>query len=319
MEPRIDRCVDRTLGLLSRFGARATFFASGWIAERYPEVIRRILQDGHEIANGGYGDITQRSPTREEFRDDLLRAQAMLQAAGAEAPSGYRDPYGIVHEAPVRFLEVLAAEGYRYDASSPELSAREVLEVGVETLTPAGPLQQLEPSSALLLGKRLWIGDLSTVRSFSPGVVRRAFRSFRRDAADHFVLLFRTWELDAEQPVVTALSRGARRCQYARLSSSHDFLAALLDAGGFRTAASLLQPDPVLALSARSESGSAAGVPASAVPAFVRRIAGVTPAAGEQEGFDSVPGGAGAKQTRAGERPVAGDPATGRPRAMPRP
>jgi len=96
---------------------RATFFVLGWIAERYPDLIRRIQKEGHEIACHGYAHRLVYTQSREEFRQDVKRAKSILEDVTGKEVIGYRAPsYSITNKARWAF-EVLAEEGFKYDSS----------------------------------------------------------------------------------------------------------------------------------------------------------------------------------------------------------
>ena len=116
-ESRVCRNTDRLLELFAASEVKATFFVLGWVAERFPGLVRRIVGDGHELASHGYEHRLVYSQTRREFRDDLRRARLALEQAGGCPVLGYRAPsYSIVRES-LWALDVLIEEGYDYDSS----------------------------------------------------------------------------------------------------------------------------------------------------------------------------------------------------------
>ncbi len=89
----------------------------GWVAERFPALVRRIVSEGHELASHGYEHRLVYAQTRREFREDLRRARAALESAGGCPVLGYRAPsYSIVRKS-LWALDVLIEEGYVYDSS----------------------------------------------------------------------------------------------------------------------------------------------------------------------------------------------------------
>ena len=89
---RVEANVDRILAQFEAAGAKGTFFTLGWIAERHPVVVRRIVAGGHELASHGYGHQPLYSLTQEGFRADVLRTREMLEQIGGVAVRGYRAP-----------------------------------------------------------------------------------------------------------------------------------------------------------------------------------------------------------------------------------
>jgi polysaccharide deacetylase family protein (PEP-CTERM system associated) len=122
-ELRVKDSASRVLDMLARRGVRATFFALGWIAERAPELIRRISDAGHEIGLHGHDHRRVTSMSRAEFEDDARRAlDAVSRAAPKAVISGYRAPsFSIVRDT-AWALDCLASLGLRYDSSIVPLS-----------------------------------------------------------------------------------------------------------------------------------------------------------------------------------------------------
>jgi polysaccharide deacetylase family protein (PEP-CTERM system associated) len=135
-ECRIERNTDRLLEVLNSVpsprpskslpcampsapceSTKATFFVLGWIAERYPGLVRRIQKEGHEIACHGYAHRLIYSQSREEFREDIKKSKTILQDITGSEVMGYRAPsYSITNKSRWAF-EILAEEGFRYDSS----------------------------------------------------------------------------------------------------------------------------------------------------------------------------------------------------------
>ncbi|HET9235244.1 MAG TPA: XrtA system polysaccharide deacetylase [Candidatus Eisenbacteria bacterium] len=114
---RVEDNVERMFHLLDEHGVRATCFFLGWIAERYPNLVRAALQAGHEIASHGYAHELVFKQTEAAFFEDVRRAKALLEDLTGHPVLGYRAPgFSIVKETPWA-LERLAAAGFRYDAS----------------------------------------------------------------------------------------------------------------------------------------------------------------------------------------------------------
>ena len=126
-ECRIERNTDRLLDVLSsslrtpqsalRIPIKATFFVLGWIAERYPGLVKRIQEEGHEIACHGYAHKLIYTQSKEEFRQDIRKAKAILEDITGSEVIGYRAPsYSITNKSQWAF-EVLVEEGFKYDSS----------------------------------------------------------------------------------------------------------------------------------------------------------------------------------------------------------
>ena len=117
MESRVCRNTDRLLAIFAEYGVRSTFFVLGWVAERHPELVRRIADAGHEIASHGYAHRLIYDQTRSAFRDDVRRAKTLLEDAGGRKVVGYRAPSYSITPKSLWALDVLLEEGYQYDSS----------------------------------------------------------------------------------------------------------------------------------------------------------------------------------------------------------
>lgn len=116
-ESRVEKNTQTLLDELERAGVSCTFFVLGWIAENYPDLVRRIADAGHEVASHGYAHGLIYQQTREEFRDDLRRANDTIEAAAGTKPRGFRAPgFSIRHDSEWA-LDILAEEGFEYDSS----------------------------------------------------------------------------------------------------------------------------------------------------------------------------------------------------------
>ena len=196
--------------LFDTFHIKATFFTLGWIAEVNPDVIQRIASKGHEIASAGYGIRTLGEMTRDQFRDDILRAQKALESAGANKIIGFRCSHKWLTEQNLWALEVLAEEGYAYDASyrtplwsfgnhtpyrfihKRQVNGKEIWEIPVSTYSIAGFSVPISGGNYL--------------RQFPHWLMMRAFQSWCRKTESPFIIYFHPWELDPDLPRIDSVS-----------------------------------------------------------------------------------------------------------------
>ena len=114
---RLEANVESILELVSRSGVHATFFVLGWIADKYPSIIKKLNSFGHEIACHGYGHELISSLTIEQFRDDLRRTRGIIENITGEAVRGYRGPGFSITSGNLWAFDVIAEEGFKYDAT----------------------------------------------------------------------------------------------------------------------------------------------------------------------------------------------------------
>jgi polysaccharide deacetylase family protein (PEP-CTERM system associated) len=233
---RVDANTDRILDLFSRRGIRATFFTLGWVAERHPELVRRIVDEGHEIASHGYAHkrVTHQSPA--EFRQDVVRAKSMLEDIAGQAVQGYRAPSYSIGATTLWAHDVLEAAGYRYSSSvfpirhdlygMPEAprfpfypggraDATRLLEIPVTTVRLAG---------------RAWpCGGGGYFRLLPYETFKWALGRVNRHDRQPSVFYFHPWEIDPGQPRVRQAKLKARFRHYVNLSRMENKVARLLD------------------------------------------------------------------------------------------
>jgi polysaccharide deacetylase family protein (PEP-CTERM system associated) len=242
-ERRLEIGTERTLALLDEFGITATFFVLGWVADAAPELVRRVAERGHEIASKGYDHrgLRELGPA---FRDDLVRAREALERASGRRVLGYRAAEGWLAPSELPMLDVLIAEGYRYDSSiKPSLRAyahqpwRRVMH---RHTSDAGSLWEFPLSSIRLLGLDVPIAGGNHFRQFPRRLIQRAVAHWDRTVPAPLVLYFHTWELDPEQPRISVATALARIRQYRNLGRMEAMLRHYFDRYAFESIANRL-------------------------------------------------------------------------------
>ncbi|RYD67182.1 MAG: polysaccharide deacetylase family protein, partial [Sphingomonadales bacterium] len=117
LEHRVEANTDTVLALFGESGVKATFFTLGWVAERYPALIRRIADAGHEVASHGWDHKRVFTLSPDEFRADVDRARKQLEDASGQAVTGYRAPSFSIDRRTPWAHAVLAEQGYAYSSS----------------------------------------------------------------------------------------------------------------------------------------------------------------------------------------------------------
>ncbi|GAC1338918.1 MAG: DUF3473 domain-containing protein [Acetobacteraceae bacterium] len=218
---RVEANMDQILEQFDRAGVHATFFTLGWIAERHPSVVQRIVAAGHELASHGYGHELVHTLTPEAFREDLLRARGALEDRGGVAVAGYRAPtFSIGPRNPWAF-DVLEATGHHYSSSIYPVK-HDLYGVPDAPRFPyrPGPGRLLEiPMTTVKLGRRnMPIAGGGYFRLMPYALFRTALRRFNRQEGAPGVFYFHPWEVDATQPRVRQASRMSRFRHYVNIS-----------------------------------------------------------------------------------------------------
>jgi polysaccharide deacetylase family protein (PEP-CTERM system associated) len=243
-ESRVEANTDRVLGILREAGTTSTFFVLGWVAERYPQLVRRIIEEGHEVASHGYSHRLVYDMTPEEFREDLRQAKAAIIAAGAPDVYGYRAPsYSITTES-LWALDVLAEEGYVYDCSIFPIHHDRY---GIPNaprhmhprVRPAGTLLEIPPSTLAVGGVNVPVGGGGYFRILPYCWTRRGIRYLNDVERRPAVFYLHPWELDPGQPRLEASWRSQLR-HYTNLESTESRLRQLLREFRFGSVASVV-------------------------------------------------------------------------------
>ena len=268
-ESRVQRNTRATLDLLDEVGAKATFFVLGWIAEHDPEIVAEVARRGHEIASKGFFHQHIDQMTPEQFREDVRRSRHALQAACGVAVRGYRLPRGGLGRRDLWALDILAEEGFEYDSS--------IRPLGIEF---AGQSFRRFIHQHQHQGRSIWEIPLSTcsfgpfsvpisggnyMRQLPDFLIRKAMARWDREATEPLVCYFHIWELDPEQPRISAVSALEHVRQYRNLRLMSDRIRDLLNRYSFGTIAEHLQL-PAAMPAMMSEPAQAASAPKVPAP-----------------------------------------------------
>jgi polysaccharide deacetylase family protein (PEP-CTERM system associated) len=235
---RVEANVDRILALFAEYDVRATFFTLGWIAERYPEMVRRIVAAGHELASHGYAHARVTTLDENSFRADVARTKALLEDIGATEVQGYRAPSYSIGASNLWALRVLEETGHRYSSSiypirhdlygMPDAPRFAFRPDGCERLL------EVPVTTVVLAGRKLPCGGGGFFRLFPYGYSRWALRRVNRSDRQPAVFYFHPWEIDPAQPRQHGIGLKTRVRHYLNLSRMERRLRRL--AGDFHWA-----------------------------------------------------------------------------------
>ena len=234
-ERRVEANTDRVLDLFAAADVRATFFALGWVAERHPALIRRIVAGGHELASHGYGHelVLAIGPAR--FREDLRRAKGVLEEASGVEVTGYRAPtFSLSPTRTPWAYAILAETGHRYSSSVfPGRHAGAVEERTGPWHPFDGSVLEVPMTVLHAAGRVLPVSGGGPFRVTPLPLFRAALWQVNA-AGRRGVFYFHPWEIDPDQPRVPGMSWLQRRKHHTGLGAMAARLAGLLDpAAGF--------------------------------------------------------------------------------------
>ncbi len=230
---RVERNVAEILELFAKADAKGTFFTLGWVAERYPGLIRSIADQGHEIASHGYDHERVFNFTRKQFAADIAKAQAILEDTSGQAIKGYRAPsFSIDPRTPWAF-DVLAEAGYSYSSSvapvthdhygwpqAPRFAFKPVA---------GSDLIEIPVTTAMVGGRRVAAGGGGFFRVLPYAFSRWAIRQVNRKEQRPAIFYFHPWEVDPDQPRVENAPMRSRLRHYTNLDKMAGKLADLVD------------------------------------------------------------------------------------------
>jgi polysaccharide deacetylase family protein (PEP-CTERM system associated) len=228
---RVERNTEMILELLAERGVHGTFFVLGWIAERYPKLLRRIAASGHELASHGYNHIRASVQQPEEFRSDVAKAKHLIEDAAGAAVIGYRAPSFSINAANLWALDILKDTGHEYSSSiypirhdhygmpgAPRFAFRYrrdgILEVPISTIEVGG--------------RRLPAGGGGFFRLFPYALTRWVLRRLNEQDRRPGVFYFHPWEIDAEQPRPAGVHWKSSFRHYLNLDRTRSRLKRLL-------------------------------------------------------------------------------------------
>lgn len=241
---RIEANTIRLLELLASADCHATFFAVGWVADKYPSLIREVAAAGHEVACHSYQHRLVYSLTAAEFRDDTRRAKDALEQAGGVQVRGYRAPsFSITRETPWAF-EVLAELGFIYDSS---IFPIKHLDYGMpdaprfpfQVKTLAGQIVEFPMPTLEVAGMRSPFGGGAYFRLLPYRYTRWAIRHVNQAEKQSICFYLHPWEIDTSQPrMAGSLTSQAR--QYFGLRRTEANLRRILHDVEFCTLGALI-------------------------------------------------------------------------------
>jgi polysaccharide deacetylase family protein (PEP-CTERM system associated) len=217
-DPRYERNTMKTLDLLDDFKVKATFFILGWIAEQNPKLVREIAARGHEVASRGFYHRSLHYLTNEEFREDLRRTNRALEDASGQKVIGYRSAEKLSYKNDSWVLDVLAEEGMLYDASFlPKAKDPSAKRLAHQHISDGRVIWEFPYSTQNLGGYLLPISGGNYFRQIPYTMLKYAVKDWHEKREAPFMLYFHVWELDPEQPRISAASSYNRVRHYRKL------------------------------------------------------------------------------------------------------
>ncbi|BCT69133.1 XrtA system polysaccharide deacetylase [Nitrosospira sp. NRS527] len=228
---RVEMNIDRILALLDEDRTKATFFTLGWIADRYPAMVKRIVASGHELASHGWGHYRVSDQKPHEFRNDIIQSKAILEDIGGQAVLGYRAPSFSIGSHNQWALDLLEEAGYRYSSSIYPIKHDHygMPDAPRFAYYPRGNNRLLElPITTMRLFKRnIPAGGGGYFRLWPYPVSRWFLQRLNHLEHQSAIFYFHPWEIDHQQPRQKGLSMKTRFRHYYNLHRMEDRVKAL--------------------------------------------------------------------------------------------
>jgi len=231
---RVEQNVDRVLGLLAENNVTATFFTLGWVAERYPSLVRRIAQAGHELASHGFAHHRATEQQQGEFLADIRLAKAVIEDVVGQDVVGYRAPSFSVGPENPWAVDCIAEAGYRYSSSiypirHDHYGAPDAPRFAHET-KPG--LLELPVATVRVFDANWPAGGGGYFRLLPYVVSRWSIQRINNVDRKPALFYFHPWEIDPDQPRVKGIGARTRFRHYVNLRRMQPKLRGLL--GDFR-------------------------------------------------------------------------------------
>jgi polysaccharide deacetylase family protein (PEP-CTERM system associated) len=229
---RVENNVNQFLDLLSEHNVKATFFTLGWVAERLPEMTKRIHREGHEMASHGYGHQKVDTLTPSEFRDDIVRAKGILEDLCGEAIKGYRAPSFSIGETNLWAHDTLAETGHLYSSSVYPVKTDHYGMPNAPRfpwITNSG-LVEVPPSSIQFAGRNYPASGGGYFRLLPLSVSRWGFRKINSENQPA-IFYCHPWEIDPDQPRIAQASLKSKFRHYVNLDRNLSKIDQLLQRG----------------------------------------------------------------------------------------
>ena len=230
---RVEGNTDALLDLFADGGVQATFFILGWIAQRHPDLVRRIAAGGHEVASHGWAHVPVTAQTREAFRADVRRTKAELEDLTGTPIAGYRAASFSINADNLWAHAVLREEGYRYSSSIYPIR-HDLYGMAEAPRSPFHPLGdegvvELPITTARALGRNWPCGGGGYFRLLPYRVSRSAMRHARRHDGLRCIFYMHPWEVDPGQPRQSGAGWRSSFRHYVNLGKTAGRLRRLLD------------------------------------------------------------------------------------------
>jgi polysaccharide deacetylase family protein (PEP-CTERM system associated) len=218
---RVDMNTNRILDQFDAAAVKATFFTLGWVAERFPTLIRRIVEDGHELASHGWDHTRVDAQDPATFRADVRRTRSLLEDTGGMRVSGYRAATFSIGAREMWAFPILRQEGYLYSSSINPIR-HDLYGMPNAPRVPFQPdvdgVTEIPMTTVRLMGRNWPCSGGGYFRLLPATFYRAGLRRVNRHDRQPGVFYFHPWEIDPAQPRIANVGWTPRLRHYTNLS-----------------------------------------------------------------------------------------------------
>ena len=230
LTPRVGNNTHRLIDLFNENNVKATFFTLGWVAEHCPDVIKRIVDEGHELGSHGSNHKRTNTMTEEQVRQDIQRSKDVLEQISGKEVIGYRAPSFSIDKTNEWVFNILVDLGFKYSSSTypiehdlygvpdwprfPHMRKEGIFEIPVPTIREKDT--------------NLGIGGGGYFRLYPYWLSSRRIQKYMNETTHPYNFYFHPWEIDADQPRVKSASFKSKFRHYVNLNVMEKKLCRLL-------------------------------------------------------------------------------------------
>lgn len=231
MPLRVATNTSRLLDLFSSKGVKATFFVLGWVAQKYPELMRRMVAEGHEVASHGMLHERAFEQTPEQFKADVGQAKALLEDITGQAVIGYRAPSFSFTRNNDWVYGILSELGYIYSSSVYPVVHDHygIPDAPRHKYATTAGVDEIPLSTIPLMGRNMPVSGGGYFRLYPYWLTRLAVSYLQRHDQPNYIFYLHPWEIDPAQPRMDNISAKTRFRHYLNLKRVEHRLSRLLD------------------------------------------------------------------------------------------
>lgn len=245
-EATVDKGTDRILALFNKLNVKATFFVLGWVAERYPKIVKAIDREGHEVASHGYWHKRVFVNSPEHFREDIRRSKNTIEDILGHKVYGHRAPTFSINQDALWALDILLEEGFEYDSS---LFPGRIYRPGFSEAFryphnidrgDLGLIKEIPMTTLRMMGVRVPFAGGGYFRLYPYPFIKWGMNYINKVEKSPVIVYFHPWEFVPDQPRIKKAGLWPKFKHYVNLSTFESKISRMLEDFHFKTCLELV-------------------------------------------------------------------------------